>query len=118
MVSGEQDNVFTPGGGTPTTTPWAGLRETASLARGAERAYQTPVLAAGHYTFTMRGTGDADLYVRIGSAPTSTTYDCRPYRSDANEICQIDLAASAPVHVMVRGYTASNYDLTGAATTR
>ena len=26
------------------------------------------------------GTGDADLYVRAGSKPTTSTYDCRPYK--------------------------------------
>jgi hypothetical protein len=25
------------------------------------------------------GTGDADLYVKFGSAPTTSVYDCRPY---------------------------------------
>lgn len=119
VVSGEHDNTFTPGGGgTPTTTTWGGLHESGSVARSAEQRYQTSTLAAGRYTFTMRGTGDADLYVRIGSAPTTTTYDCRPYRSDANETCQIELASPAPVHVMVRGYTASTFDLTGAAAPR
>ncbi len=118
VVSGEQDNRFTPGGGVTPAPAWTGMRESATLARDAERRYQTPALAAGRYTFSIRGTGDADLYVRIGSAPTTTSYDCRPYRSDSAETCQIDLASAAPVHVMVRGYTASTIELTGAATPR
>ena len=27
------------------------------------------------------GTGDGDLYVRFGSQPTTSAYDCRPYAS-------------------------------------
>src|SRR5690606_11621676 len=27
------------------------------------------------------GSGDADMYVRFGSQPTTSAYDCRPYRS-------------------------------------
>jgi len=35
------------------------------------------------------GSGDADLYVRNGSAPTDTVYTCRPYLSGNNETCTI-----------------------------
>lgn len=115
VVSGEQDNAFTPGGGGgPAPMPaWGGLRESGTLARGEERRVETAVLAPGRYRFVMRGTGDADLYVRIGSAPTTATYDCRPYRSDANETCEVELPAASPVHVMVRGYSASSFELEG-----
>lgn len=114
LVSGEQDNTFTPGGGGSTPTPtWAGLNERGSLTRGQETRFTTPSLQPGRYRFVTTGTGDADLYVRIGTAPTQTTYDCRPYRSDANETCEVNLTTSAPVHVMVRGYSASTYTLAG-----
>ena len=36
---------------------------------------------------TSGGSGDADLYVRSGSAPTMTVYDCRPFVSGNNETC-------------------------------
>ncbi|MBA3453259.1 MAG: hypothetical protein H0T42_09225, partial [Deltaproteobacteria bacterium] len=50
LVSGEQDNVFTPGGGgTPTT--WGGLTATATVARNANKTWATPTLAAGTYEF-------------------------------------------------------------------
>jgi serine protease len=35
------------------------------------------------------GTGDADLYVRRGTAPTLITYDCRPFFDGNNETCTI-----------------------------
>lgn len=34
------------------------------------------------------GSGDADLYTKYGTAPTSSNYDCRPYKSGNNEYCQ------------------------------
>jgi len=33
------------------------------------------------------GSGDADMYVKFGSAPTDSSYDCRPYRNGNNESC-------------------------------
>jgi hypothetical protein len=49
------------------------------------------------------GTGDADLYVRFGSAPTTTTYDCRPYLGDSNEACSFPSPAAGTWHVMLVG---------------
>ncbi|HBQ12997.1 MAG TPA: hypothetical protein DEF51_18295 [Myxococcales bacterium] len=113
IVSGEQDNTYTPGGGGDPTPGWEGLSEAGSLDRGEEVRYETPVLPAGTYNIELSGSGDADLYVRIGSAPTTRAYDCRPYRSDSNETCEVTLASDAPLHVMVRGYSASEFSLTG-----
>ena len=114
MVTGEQDNAFTPGGGGQ-PMPWAGLSENSSVAKNASKTFATPVLEAGTYQFAMTGTGDADLYVRIGSAPTTRTYDCRPYKTGSNETCSVTLAQPAPIHVMVRGYasTTSKFELRG-----
>ncbi|MFN0249833.1 MAG: PPC domain-containing protein [Kofleriaceae bacterium] len=114
LVSGEQDNVFTPGGGgTPTT--WSGLTGTATLARNAVKTWSTPTVAAGTYEFSITGTNDADLYVRVGSAPTTTAYDCRPYKNGSSETCSVTLAQPAAIHVMVRGYssTSSAIELVG-----
>jgi len=114
LVSGEQDNTFTPGGGgTPMT--WAGLSESATVARNATKTWATPTLAAGTYEFALTGNNDADLYVRVGSAPTTTAYDCRPYKNGSNESCSVTLAQPAPIHVMVRGYSAaaSTFQLVG-----
>jgi hypothetical protein len=55
---------------------------------------------------TSGGTGDADLYVRHGSAPTMSTYDCGPVTSDNNETCSFSSPAAGTWHVMVQGYTA------------
>jgi len=63
------------------------------------------------------GTGDADLYVRFGSAPTTTTYDCRPFLNGNNETCNITTAQAGTYHVMLRGFSAfSGVSLTGSFT--
>ncbi len=36
---------------------------------------------------TSGGTGDVDLYVKKGSVPTLTNYDCRPFLNGNNETC-------------------------------
>jgi hypothetical protein len=87
---------------------WGGIDESMTVARAEEKRWQTPSLPPGRYSFTLSGAGDADLYVRTGTAPTTTVYDCRPYRSGSSETCVVSLASPAPVHVMVRGYASSS----------
>jgi serine protease len=60
------------------------------------------------------GTGDADLYVKFGAQPTTSSYDCRPYAGGNNESC--DLTQSGGVyHVMLKGYSAfSGVSLVGS----
>ncbi|MCW8875472.1 MAG: pre-peptidase C-terminal domain-containing protein [Kangiellaceae bacterium] len=52
------------------------------------------------------GSGDADLYVRFGAEPTTSTYDCRPYRSGNTENCSFATPQEGRYHVMVRAYSA------------
>ncbi len=49
---------------------------------------------------------DADLYVRDGAQPTSSTYDCRPYESGSDEACTTSPAAGW-TFVGVYGYSGS-----------
>ncbi len=112
------------GGSTPPPTGGNELQDgvaKTSLAGGAgtETFYTMEVPAgATNVTFTMSGgTGDADLYVRFGSQPTTSTYDCRPYRSGNSETCSIDAPQAGTYHVMVRGYSAySGVSLVGDIT--
>ncbi|MDZ7904016.1 MAG: PPC domain-containing protein [Rheinheimera sp.] len=55
---------------------------------------------------TSGGTGDADLYVRRGSKPTTTTYDCRPYKTGNAETCTFTNPVAATYHIGIRGYSA------------
>lgn len=64
------------------------------------------------------GTGDADLYVKFGSAPTTSSYDCRPYVSGNNESCPIATAQAGTYYIMVRAYsTFSGVSLVGSYST-
>jgi hypothetical protein len=63
------------------------------------------------------GSGDADLYVRRGGQPTTSTYDCRPYLTGNNETCTFNAPNAGQYYVMIRGYTAfSGVTLTGRTT--
>jgi Bacterial pre-peptidase C-terminal domain len=119
LVSGEEDNTYVPGGDDPDDPPpvtWAGLSESGTLARGEEQRHQTVTLAKGKYLFALSGDNDADLYVRVGTAPTRSLYDCRPYKSGSAESCLVDLPAAAKIHVMVRGWaSSSSFQLSGKA---
>jgi len=114
LVSGEQDNTYTPGGG-GTPEAWAGLNQTGGVAKAETKKFPTPVLAAGKYQFAMTGSGDADLYVKIGREPTASSFDCRPYKTGSNETCEVTLAQPAAIFVQVRGYAAgtSSFKLVG-----
>ena len=70
------------------------------------------------------GNGDADLYVKFGSAPTESDYDCRPWKNGNNESCPISDAdvQAGTYYVMVRAYSSFSgvklqADFTEGATT-
>jgi hypothetical protein len=57
-------------------------------------------------------TGDPDLYVRRSSAPSDSTYDCRPYLGDGeSERCEVAPPGNDTFYIMVSGYTASSFRL-------
>ncbi|QSQ28067.1 M4 family metallopeptidase [Pyxidicoccus parkwayensis] len=60
----------------------------------------------GNLTFSISGgTGDADLYVKSGSPPTTSSYDCRPYLSGNNETCTFNNPPpGSRWYVMLRPY--------------
>ncbi|NWF34848.1 S8 family serine peptidase [Stenotrophomonas sp. SAM-B] len=96
-----------PGPGTGTVlqnnVPVTGL----GAASGASLAYTVAVPSgSSQLKVTIAGgSGDADLYVRSGSAPTDTVYTCRPYLSGNNETCTISAPAAGTWHVRVKAYS-------------
>jgi serine protease len=79
-----------------------------SVARNSWK-YYTVVVPAGMSVLTVNtsgGTGDGDLYVRRGSQPTTSTYDCRPYLNGNTESCTFNNPVAATYHIGIRGYTA------------
>lgn len=118
LVAGEQDNVYFPGYGENPVEPgeFTPMDESGTVLKDADVHYQTGVLKAGVYTFSLSGDGDADLYVRVGEAPNKDLYDCRPYRYGSKESCRVELTSPAEVFVMVRGWDpSSTYQLQSSA---
>ncbi|MHC9511519.1 S8 family serine peptidase [Kangiella sp. M94] len=90
-----------------------GVSVSFSGATGSETDFTFEVPSdASNVSFDMSGgSGDADLYVKFGSAPTTSSYDCRPYRNGNTESCDFT-AQTGTYYVMVRGYTSySNVNL-------
>lgn len=94
------------GGGTTLTNgvPVTGLAATS----GNWTADYTLVVPSGATNLKFQisgGTGDADLYVRLNAAPTTSSYTCRPYLSGNNESCTWSAPSAGTYHVSVRAYT-------------
>lgn len=79
-----------------------------SGAKGAQLNYTMTVPAGvSKLVFAMSGgSGDADLYVKFGAAPTSTSYDCRPYKGGNTETCTMNAPKAGTWYVQVKGYSA------------
>lgn len=94
-----------------------GVSKTGLSGNRLDETFYTMEVPAGatELNFDMSGgTGDADLYVKFGSAPTTSSYDCRPYKSGNTENCNFATASAGTYHVMVRAYsTYSNVSLVG-----
>ncbi|PKM14698.1 MAG: ribonuclease [Gammaproteobacteria bacterium HGW-Gammaproteobacteria-2] len=73
---------------------------------------------ASNLSFVINGgTGDADVYVRFGSTPTLSTYDCRPFLSGNSETCSFTAPQAGTWYVMVNAFTSfSGVSLTGSYT--
>ena len=91
-----------------------------SGAKGSKTYYTMDVPSgASSLSFSISGgSGDADLYVKFGSDPTLSSYDCRPYITGNNETCTISNIQTGTYHVMLHGYAAySGVSLTGSFST-
>jgi len=93
-----------------------------TAATGVELAYtfEVPADATDLAIQISGGSSDADLYVRYGSAPTLSSYDCRPYVDGNDETCTFPSPAAGTWHIMVQGYTTfadvslvGNYTISG-----
>ncbi len=98
----------TTGGGGGTTTPVTSTVSNISVAKSAWK-YYTVTVPSGKTNLTVTisgGTGDADLYVRRGANPTTTTYDCRPYKTGSAETCTFANPVAGTYNIGIRGYSA------------
>ncbi|MCA9494548.1 MAG: M4 family metallopeptidase [Myxococcales bacterium] len=77
-------------------------------ATGAEQRFPIAV-PAGAAALTVRtrgGSGNADLYVRYGAPPTTTTYDCSSRAFTNEEHCELEPVTAGTWYVMVRAANA------------
>ncbi|MEO1369967.1 MAG: PPC domain-containing protein, partial [Acidobacteriota bacterium] len=73
---------------------------------GNQQSFTQVITTSSKLTVAMSGgSGDADLYVRFGAPPTTSTYDCRPYQNGNSETCTFDPASSGTYYIMVRAYS-------------
>jgi vibriolysin len=92
----------------------------AALADGNFRHYGPFAVSPGNRFFARveANSGNPDLYVRWGAAPTTATYSCRPFLAGAaDELCALKVppgVTSAYVAVRARGGPAG-YDVVAAA---
>ncbi len=106
-VMGEEDNVYSAS--SPPAAVWQGVNESGSVAKYEVKSYQTAVLPAGKYIFTLTPDtasvgGDADLRVRVGAVPDTTqTYKCKSYVYNSNELCEITVSTASKVYMTVTG---------------
>ncbi len=117
-VSGQNFTGTAPSGGNTLTrgVPVTGL--TATTGNSLNYTMSVPT-GATNLTFTLSGgTGDADMYVKFGSAPSDTVYDCRPYLGGNAETCTFATPSAGTWHVRVKAYsTFSGVSLVGDYTT-
>ncbi len=101
----------------PTATPLtSGVPVTGiSLTRGSTKLYSITV-PAGRSSLTFRlsgGSGDGDIYVRRGSAPTTSSYDRASTGSTNSETITISSPTSGTYYVLLNAYsTVTNTSLT------
>ncbi|MCY7355186.1 MAG: M4 family metallopeptidase [Lysobacter sp.] len=97
-----------------------GVAKTGQAGAAGSSLNYTMVVPAGATSLkfvTSGGTGDADLYVKFGSVPTTTSFTCKSEGATNAETCNIATAQTGTYYVLVKGYTAfSGMSITGSYT--
>lgn len=98
----------TPGGGGGTTTLTNGVAVSSiSASTGAWKHYKITV-PSGQTSLSIvmsGGTGDADMYVKRGSQPTSSSYDYRPYLNGNNETVTVSNPVAGDWYISLYAYS-------------
>lgn len=96
--------------GVPRPATWTAISTQSGLSasRNGQTSF-TQVTPAGakRLKFELSGSsGDADLYVKFGSAPTTGSYTCASESATSNEVCEINPAQAGTYYVMINAYAA------------
>jgi Zn-dependent metalloprotease len=98
------------GGGGVTTLSNGQTVSNISVATGAWVYYKITV-PSGQASLKINmsgGTGDADLYVKLGQQPTLTVYDYRPYLTGNTESVSVTNPAAGDWYIGIEGYAAAS----------
>ncbi|UXI66761.1 M12 family metallo-peptidase [Tahibacter amnicola] len=90
---------------------------TFSIGQGTKKYFKIDV-PAGTQAIAFRtwgGTGDADIYVKQGSNPTTTDNVCKGTGPNSTEVCRINNPAAGTWYVMVDAYSALSNVVTAAS---
>ncbi len=104
------DIVFNPSGGGGGVTTLANGQTVSNLS-GATGSWQyfKITVPAGQTNLAINmsgGSGDADLYVKLGAQPTLTSYDYRPYLTGNNESVSVTNPGAGDWYIGIQGYAA------------
>ncbi len=98
-------NGTTPPTGNTLTKGVAATNLSASTGGYVKYTMDVPA-GASNLSFTISGgTGDADMYVKFGSEPTDSVYDCRPYKSGNAETCTFATPSAGKYYVNLKAYS-------------
>ncbi len=103
VTTSDCGTVTPPGGNSGTLTNLA-----ASTGNWTRNTITVPAGATRLTVNISGGTGDADLYVNFNTQPTTTVYQCRPYRNGNTESCVINNPQAGTWHVGLRAYSTFN----------
>jgi len=87
------------------------LFPTTTISQGASKTGTYTATTAGELTFRTSGTGDADLFIRKGSAPTRSVFDAKSDTLTSTEQVKITVAAGDTIHYLVYGYKTASVKL-------
>lgn len=97
--------TFNSNSGGATSTPLLQSNLT-GLAGSAQYFSVTVPQGASNLIIQMSGgSGDADLYVKLGQVPTTGSYDCAPGLDGNTETCVFSTPAAGTYYIMIMGYT-------------
>ena len=83
--------------------------ESGDLALDAWAHFSVAVTAGQKLVIRTDAPNDVDLYTRFGAAPTTATFDARPYTVSGNEEVAFTAAAAGTLHIGVHAYEASSF---------